>query len=111
MGKKREKTSLSQQVKSKNYSVMAAVTGNKVLGCQITKGGVKQGDFAGFFCTLFQEKNVGNRNTNLVIFIDGASTHHSKFVKSTFESKITFLFNAGYSPMLNPIGEFFSKFK
>ena len=37
--------------------------------------------------------------------------HPSKFVQESLTGQVTFLFNAGYSPMLNPIEEFFSKFK
>jgi len=47
----------------------------------------------------------------IVIFLDNASVHHSKFIQGTLANKVTFLFNAAYSPMLNPIEEFFSKFK
>ena len=47
---------------------------------------------------------------HLVVFADNASVHHAKMVKTHLGSKVTLLFNAAYSPMLNPFEEFF-KFK
>jgi len=48
---------------------------------------------------------------HLVVFADNASVHHAKMVKTHLGSKVTLLFNAAYSPMLNPIEEFFFKFR
>jgi transposase len=47
----------------------------------------------------------------LVLFLDNASVHHTKSVQNCLNSKVTLLFNAEYSPMLNPVEEFFSKLK
>jgi len=47
----------------------------------------------------------------LIVFADNASVHHIKMVKENLDSKVTLLYNAAYSPMLNPMEEFFSKFK
>ena len=44
--------------------------------------------------------------------MDNARIHHSvEFIKSKFENNIRILYNAPYSPDLNPIGKFFSVIK
>ena len=110
-GKKGAKISIIKQPKSKNYSLLTAISDREILGCQFIRGGVKKEDFVGFICSLFKQKNLGINNSHLIIFLDNASCHKAKHVKKYLGSKIKFLFNAGYSPMLNPIEEFFSKLK
>jgi transposase len=44
--------------------------------------------------------------------MDNARIHHSKeFIKANFDGKIRILYNAPYSPDLNPIENFFSVLK
>lgn len=110
-GKKGKKISFRKSNKSKNYSAITAITDRKILGCQLIRGGVKKEDFVGFISELFLEYQFAEANTHLIIFLDNASVHHAKYVQTHVSKKVTFLFNAGYSPMLNPIEEFFSKLK
>ena len=43
----------------------------------------------------------------VIIFIDNATSHTANLVKLKMHGKISILYNAQYSPMLNPIEEFF----
>lgn len=110
-GKKGQQLSIQAKPRSKNYSIISAITQNTVLGCQIIKGGVKGKDFLGFIVNLLRFYEMEKICTHIVIFLDNARMHHAKIVQESLKNKVTFLFNAAYSPMLNPIEEFFSKFK
>ncbi len=110
-GQKGKKIPLKKPNKSKNYSLLAAITDRDILGCQLVQGGVKKEDFAGFISSILEVAELGKKSSHIVLFLDNASIHHSKLVKNIIGSKLTLLFNAEYSPMLNPIEEFFSKMK
>lgn len=111
-GKKGEKVSLEVQVEKKNFSIMAAITDQQVLGCQIIEeGGVKKDDFLGFLCTVISQCCPPGNFNEIFVFLDNSSTHKSPHITSHLGTQVTFIFNAAYSPMLNPIEEFFSKFK
>ena len=47
----------------------------------------------------------------ICVFLDNALIHTSPFIQTRLGKQVTFILNAPYSPMLNPIEEFFSKFK
>ena len=81
------------------------------MGCQIVKDGVKAQDYLVFICNLLRHYNMDNNQLGLVIFVDNASAHTVNIVKEKMDLRLIFLYNASYSPMLNPIEEFFSKFK
>ncbi len=111
-GKKGKKISLEIKGNLKNYSIMAAITKKQVLGCQIIqKGGTTKEDFLGFVCSMIQEYFTDTLYNEIIVFCDNASSHTSPFIPLHAGNKITFVFNAPYTPMLNPIEEFFSKFK
>lgn len=111
-GKKGEKLSLEIKADKQNYSIMAAITDSEVLGCQIIKdGGTTKANFLGFLCTLVHECIDKNETDAVFIFLDNASWHTTPYIKEALGTELNFIFNAAYSPMLNPIEEFFSKFK
>ena len=110
-GKKGKKLSLASSPKTSNYSIIAAITDATVLGCQVAKGEVKKKDFLAFICNLIRYYSLHEESIKIVIFAENASVHHARIVKGQFQGKLTFLYNAAYTSMLNPIEEFFSKFK
>lgn len=111
-GKKGKKLSLEIHADKQNYSIMAAITDSEVLGCQIIEdGATTRTDFLGFLCTLIHECIDKNETPAVFIFLDNASWHTSPFIKQAIGAQLNFIFNASYSPMLNPIEEFFAKFK
>ena len=111
-GKKGEKVSLEVHKSKKNFSIIAAITDQEVLGCQILeKGGVKKEDFLGFLCTVINQCFIPEDFHEIIVFLDNATSHTTPYVTANLASQVTFIFNASYTPMLNPIEEFFSKFK
>lgn len=110
-GRTGEKLSIRVNRKNKNHTIVAAITDEKLLGCQIIRGGMKKEDYAGFISTIISHYQLEDREQEIIIFADNVRVHHAKFVMECLSSKITFLFNATYTPMLNPIENFFSKFK
>lgn len=73
------------------------------------KGGVSAQDYIGFLCKLVRHYEMDTQNSKLVFFVDNATAHTADIVKEEIESKVSILYNAGYSPFLNPIEEFFSQ--
>ena len=78
---------------------------------KVIKGRFKQRDFLCFIFNLIQHYQFDKHPKKVILFMDNASVHHSKFVKNSLEGYVTFLFNASFSPILNPIEEFFAKIK
>lgn len=111
-GIKGQKISVEVEVSKQNYSIMAAITDNQVLGCQIIEqGGTTKQDFLGFLCTVLNKYVSSEFSPEVFVFLDNASWHTTPYLTETVGNQIHFIFNAAYSPMLNPIEEFFSKFK
>lgn len=110
-GKRGEKLALKINSGRKSYTITTAITDSRVLGCMIFEGGVKSVDYVGFLCTLSDEYNFALSHKEIIVFHDNAPSHIAKFVDLTLGDQITFIYNGPYSPMLNPIEEFFSKFK
>jgi transposase len=110
-GKRGEKLALKINAGRKSYTITTAITDSRVLGCMIFEGGVKSVDYVGFLCTLSDEYNLPLSHKEIIVFHDNAPSHIAKFVDVTLGDQITFIYNGPYSPMLNPIEEFFSKFK
>lgn len=108
---KGQKLSLPVPPQSKNYSVITAISASKVLGCQVIRGSVKQEDYLSFICGIVRQYNYMRNSNGVIIFADNASVHTAGAVKSSLDSKVTLLYNAPHSPMLNPIEEFFAQFK
>ena len=94
-----------------NYSVLAAITKSKVLGFQIFKGSTTAEDFGAFFASLLNNnQDILNHPSKYLFFMDNASIHRANSLKSIF-SNFCVLFNAPYSPFLNPIEELFGTWK
>lgn len=111
-GKKGEKISVQVETSKKNYTVMAAITDEEILGCQvIEEGGTKKEDFLGFVCTVINKCIQRTLFSIIVVFLDNAPSHISPFIQNNLDEQVILLYNAPYSPMLNPIEEFFAKFK
>ena len=70
-------------------------------------------DYEGFVCNLIKTWGLQNLNMEFVIFHDNLNVHHStkKIIQELNISNITTIFNAPYSPMINPIELFFNKLK
>ena len=93
--------------KSANYTAISAITKSKVIGYQFYKGGVTGQEFGAFIINLLLNNPEMLENlSDYCFFIDNAPIHRAEIFKSFFQN-IQILFNASYSPALNPIEEFF----
>lgn len=110
-GKKGKKLCAKVQNCRQSYTIATAITDRKIIGCQILLGGVKGIDYLGFLCTTIKECLRPGILKELIIFADNAPSHVSTLVREKIGNQVIFLMNAPYSPMLNPIEEFFSKMK
>lgn len=110
-GLKGQKLQQKNQAKRESFSVLTAITDRKVLGSMILQGGMTQDDYCGFLCTLILSLEELKYATSIVIFGDNLKAHKTELIYTTLGERMTLLFNASYSPMLNPIETFFSKFK
>ena len=106
-----EKCWINTTGKRDNYSVLAAITKSNVLGFQIFKGSITAEDFGAFIALLLNNnQNILSNPSRYVFFMDNAPIHKAKILKP-FLSNFCVLFNAPYSPFLNPIEEFFGTWK
>ena len=109
--KKGEKSIIKTPPKGDNYSVIAAITSKKFLSYQIFHGSIKADDFGGFVTKIFTEiPELKNKRLNYVIFLDNASIHRANILKPCLR-KYHVIYNAPYSPFLNPIEELFGIWK
>ncbi len=98
-------------LKGQNYSVIAAITRGRIIGYQIFLGGIKAEDFGGFLSSLLNNFRDFQENINkYVLFMDNATIHKAKLLKPLLEN-FQVLYNAPYSPFLNPIEELFGNCK
>ena len=91
------------------FSAITAIDnlGNKPM-CLIVKGTVD----ADLFMSFFKKPLNRYRSTQCVYFMDNASVHNKvDLVRICHEAKKTLLFNAPYTPDLNPIEMFFHDWK
>lgn len=97
--------------KSINYSLIAAISMKGIHSFQIFKGGVKSQDFNGFMVKLLLHLNLHEQEKDIVFFMDNASIHKNFDLRQELATQITIIYNAPYSPFLNPIEECFSLWK
>jgi len=94
-----------------NFTVIAAITKKKILGYQIFKGSPKAQGIGAFMISLLENNpQILENPSQYVFFMDNASIHTAYILKPFFEN-LRVLFNAPYSPFLNPIEEFFGNWK
>lgn len=88
----------------KRFTIICAITNNKILYYKIIKGSAD----ANLFLEFIKKLNV----TNKYILMDNARIHHSHVVMDYITSTSNkIIFNVPYSPEFNPIEIIFSKFK
>lgn len=99
------------QTKGQNISVICAINKKEILGIQLFSTAVKGKDFSCFLINLINNSERLKSNLrNTYFFMDNATIHKSKIAKGFFEN-INILYNAPYSPDLNPIENLFGRVK
>ena len=90
------------------------MTKDKVISIQMLEGGTDAVVFENFiYCTLnFLRRDPSTANKDIVLFMDNAAIHKKSTVFETARKmKANILFNAQYSPWLNPIEQLFNRLK
>jgi hypothetical protein len=106
----------SSEARPQNYSVslIAAVTKDEIVGAQLVEGGVDASVFEHFIQELL--KGLRDRGAfkgpGVVLLLDNARIHHHSLVLETAKAQgVHVLFNAEYSPWLNPVEALFGLVK
>ncbi|AYV77371.1 MAG: HTH and integrase core domain protein [Dasosvirus sp.] len=105
--KKGKRIVLVKKEKRIQYSIISAVTMEKVINMKIVKGSINSEIFIEFI-----KDTVAKIEGNKILLMDNARIHHSKKFKEyteTIENKV--LYNIPYCSELNPIEMVFSKVK
>ena len=94
--------------------MIAAMSQEKVVASQVIEGGVDANVFENFLYELLKSlrNNEETKSRDILIFMDNATIHHHQMVLRTAQRfKVHVLFNAEYSPQLNPIELLFTLLK
>ena len=104
---KGEQLIVNKRKQRKRFSIISAISINKIIGVNITKGSVNSNIFTEFI------KNISKKiNNKKVLFMDNAVIHHSKiFTEYIKTNNKKILYNIPYCSELNPIEMVFSKVK
>ena len=95
-------------------TLIAAISFEKVVAHQVIEGGVDSVLFENFIYQALTSirKDRGNAGKDVIILMDNAVIHKHRLVLETARDlKVNVLFNAEYSPWLNPIEQLFGYLK
>ena len=103
-------------LRKQNYSVslLSAIAQDRLVANQLIEGGVDSAVFENFLqqmvLGLRRDKSLEGRN--IVLLLDNAKIHHHSLVLETARRmQVNVLFNAEYSPWLNPVESLFAHLK
>lgn len=94
--------------------MISAITHNRIIANQIVEGSVDSVLFENFiYQTLLSIRNdKATATKEVVLFMDNAVIHkHSAVLETARKLKVNVLFNAEYSPWLNPVEQLFGYMK
>ena len=94
--------------KKQNFSIslIAAISQDNIVSSQLIEGGVDSVIFENFIYYTLRSIRTNPRFSNrpVVLLMDNAVIHkHSIVLETARKMKVNVLFNAEYSPWLNPI--------
>jgi transposase len=84
------------------------------LASQIIEGGVDASLFENFLYETLKavRKDPATKTKKVILFMDNATIHsHSEVLETARKFKVNVLFNAQYSPWLNPVEQLFGLIK
>jgi transposase len=95
-------------IRSKNFSVSAGISKRGIVYYETICGAFNGSSFTTFINNLITNSNLSGKT----IIMDNCSIHKIESIRNLIEQSGNFLlFLPPYSPQLNPIEEFFSKWK
>jgi transposase len=95
-------------------SFIAAITQHEVIGSQIIEGAFDATLFEAFVFKLLNHVRADPKTATktVVLFMDNAVVHrHSSVLETCKRLKVNVVFNAEYSPWLNPVEQLFGYVK
>ena len=103
-------------LRKQNYSVslVSAIAQDRVIANQLIEGGVDSAVFENFLqqMLLGLRKDTSLDGRNIVLLLDNAKIHnHSLVLETARRMQVNVLFNAEYSPWLNPVESLFAHLK
>jgi transposase len=105
-----------QEGKRQQYSMsfIAAITQHEVIGSQIIEGAFDATLFEAFVFKLLNQirSDPKTATRTAILFMDNAVVHrHSSVLETCRRLKVNVIFNAEYSPWLNPVEQLFGYVK
>jgi transposase len=97
--------------KSQNFSVVAAMDKDGILGFMVFIGGLTGSDYFGFLNKMLATETGRLGGEDVVFFMDNAPIHRTNLIKARFVREFPVIYNASYTPEMNPIEYAFSKIK
>ena len=97
-----------------SLSLIAAMSQHKVVSSQIIEGGVDSVLFENFIYNTLRHLRTSRatKDKDIILLMDNAVIHKNSIVLETARKfQVTVLFNAEYSPWLNPIEQLFGHIK
>ena len=104
----------NEQRQGYSVSFIAAISQHKVISSQVIEGGVDSVVFENYiYQTLWSlRQDPLTLHKEIILFLDNAVIHrHASVMETTTKFKVNVLFNAEYSPWLNPIERLFGVLK
>lgn len=103
-------------IKVQNYSIslISAISQEGVVANQLVEGGIDSSVFENFVheTLVHIRKDPILCRRPVIMFMDNARIHcHPMVIESVLQKKAILLFNAQYSPSLNPVEQFFAYVK
>ena len=87
----------------KTFSLLIAISKNKIVGYALKSGSFKAVNFNDFMTKIYKP------DSRFHYLLDNASIHHSKLLSDDIKKK--FIYNVPYSPQFNPIEYMFNELK
>ena len=97
-----------------SLSLLAAISQKKVMATEIIEGGVDAVIFENFIYQTLRSirSDEKTKHKEVVLLMDNATTHkHQSVMETAMKMKVNVLFNAEYSPWLDPIERLFGVMK
>lgn len=104
----------SNKVQNYSLSLISAISPEGIVANQLVEGGIDISVFENFIneIMLYIRKDPVLQRRPVVMFMDNAKIHcHASVLDSILSRKGILLFNAQYSPSLNPVEQFFAYIK
>lgn len=97
-----------------SFSLIAAMSQDRILGTQVIEGAVDSVLFENFIYEVLRSvrSDPALCKKQVILFMDNAVIHrHSMVLETARKMKVNVLFNAQYSPWLNPVEQLFRHVK